>query len=70
MAEIDDLSALKIEREPLNTGGGRWVKWVVLLVFLGGAGAGAWYWFTRERPVEVEVATRHRARRRHVRRRC
>ena len=56
MAEIDDLSALKIERETLNTGGGRWVKWVVLLVFLGGAGGGAWFWFTRERPVEVEVA--------------
>jgi HlyD family secretion protein len=33
------------------------VKWLVLLVFLGGAGAGAWYWFTRERPVEVEVAS-------------
>ncbi len=57
MAEIDDLSALKIEREPLNTGGGRWVKWVVLLVLLGGGGAGAWAWFTRERPIEVEAAT-------------
>ena len=43
MADTDDLSALKIEREPLNTGGGRWVKWVVLLLFLGGAGVGAWY---------------------------
>ena len=57
MADIDDLSALKIEREPLHTSGGRWVKWVVLLVLLGGAGAGAWYWFTRERPIEVEVAS-------------
>ena len=57
MADIDDLSALKIEREPLHTSGGRWVKWVVLLVFLGGAGAGVWYWFTRERPIEVEVAS-------------
>lgn len=55
MADIDDLSALKIEREPLNTGGGRWVKWVVLLVVLGGAGAGGYYFLTRERPVEVEV---------------
>ena len=54
---IDDLSALRIEREPLNTGGGRWVKWVVLLLVLGGAGGGAWYWFKRERPVEVEVVT-------------
>ena len=52
---INDLSALRIEREPLNTGGGRWVKWLVLLLILGGAGGGAWYWFTRERPVEVEV---------------
>ena len=52
---IDDLSALRIEREPLNTGGGRSVKWVVLLLILGGAGGGAWYWLNRERPVEVEV---------------
>lgn len=51
----DDLSALKIEREPLNTGGGRWGKWLFLLVLLGGAGAGAWYWLNRERPIEVEV---------------
>ena len=51
------LSALRIEREPLNTGGGGWVKWVVLLVLLGAAGGGAWYWLNRERPVEVEVAT-------------
>ena len=52
---INDLSALRIEREPLNTGGGRWVKWVVLLLILGGAGGGAWYWLNRERPIEVEV---------------
>jgi len=57
VADIDDLSALKIEREPLNTGGGRWVKWVLLLVVLGAAGAGAYRWFTRERPIEVEVAS-------------
>ncbi len=57
MADMDDLSALKIEREPLRADGGRWVKWAVLLVFLGGVGAGAWYWFTRERPVEVEIAS-------------
>jgi RND family efflux transporter MFP subunit len=36
---------------------GGWVKWVVLLVILGGAGAGAWVWLNRERPVEIEVAT-------------
>jgi RND family efflux transporter MFP subunit len=58
VAEVtDDLSALRIEREPLDAGGGRWVKWVVLLVVLGAAGGGAWFWLTRERPVEVEVAT-------------
>jgi RND family efflux transporter MFP subunit len=57
VADIDDLSALKIEREPLNTGGGRWVKWVLLLVFLGGGGVGAFTWLTRERPIEVEVVT-------------
>jgi len=54
---IDDLSALRIERDPLSTGGGQWVKWVVLLLILGGAGGAAWYWLNRERPVEVEVAT-------------
>jgi RND family efflux transporter MFP subunit len=54
---IDDLSALKIEREPLDTGGGRWVKWVVLLLFLVAAGGGAWYWFNRDRPIQVEVAS-------------
>lgn len=52
---INDLSALRIEREPLNTSGGRWVKWVILLLVLGGAGGGAWYWLNLERPIEVEV---------------
>jgi RND family efflux transporter MFP subunit len=53
----DDLSALRIEREPMRAETGGWVKWLVLLVLLGGAGAGGWTWWTRERPVEVEVAT-------------
>lgn len=53
----DDLSALRIEREPLNTGGGRWGKWVVLVVLVAAAGGGTWYWLTRARPIEVEVAT-------------
>jgi RND family efflux transporter MFP subunit len=57
VTETDDLSALRIEREPLHTGGGRWVKWVVILLCLAAAGGGAWYWLNRERPVEVEVAT-------------
>ena len=53
----DDLSALRIDREPLDAGGRSWGKWIFLLVLLGAAGGGAWYWLTRERPVEVEVAT-------------
>jgi len=57
VTEIDDLSALRIDREPLNTSGGRWGKWVVLLVLVAAAGGGAWYWFNRERPVAVEVAS-------------
>ena len=57
MAEIDDLSALRIDREPLTAGGGRWVKWLVLLVILGAAGGGAWAFMGRERPIEVEVAS-------------
>jgi RND family efflux transporter MFP subunit len=54
---IDDLSALRIERTPMAPPRRGWVKWLVLLVALGGGGAGAWAWFTRPRPIEVEVAT-------------
>jgi RND family efflux transporter MFP subunit len=57
VAEIDDLSALRIEREPLDTRSRGWVKWIVLLVFLALAGGGATYWFKRDRPISVEVAT-------------
>ncbi|MFM8534933.1 MAG: efflux RND transporter periplasmic adaptor subunit [Acidimicrobiia bacterium] len=57
MSNIDDLSALRIEREPLNTTGGGWVKWVVLLVILGAAGGGAWMCLNRERPLDIEVPT-------------
>lgn len=53
----DELAALRIEREPIRTDGGSWVKWIVLLVILGGGGGGAWAWFNREHPIEVEVAT-------------
>ena len=53
----DDLSALRIEREPLRPGSGRWVKWVVLLVLVSASAAGAWFWFNRKRPIEVEVAS-------------
>ncbi len=51
----DDLSALRIEREPLRPRGRRWVKWAVLVVILISVGAGGWYWARRERPLEVEV---------------
>lgn len=54
----DELAALRIERAPMAVEGGRrWVKWVVILLLLGGAGTAAWYWMNRERPIEVEVAT-------------
>ncbi len=59
MSELkDELAALRIDRAPMDAGSGRsWVKWVVLLVVLGGAGYAGWAWFTRERPIEVEVVT-------------
>ena len=57
MAELDDLSALKIEREPLDAHSGGWVKWIVLLLFLAAAGGGAWYFLNRERPIAVEAGT-------------
>ncbi len=54
----DELSALRIERAPMDVAGGRrWVKWVVVVVLLGGGGIAAWSWMNRERPIEVEVAT-------------
>jgi HlyD family secretion protein len=52
----DDLSALRIEREPLDAGGRSWGKWIFLLVLLAAIGGAGWYWLGRERPVEVEVA--------------
>jgi len=53
----DELAALRIEREPLRLGRGRWVTWVVLLVLAVGAAVGAWAWTTRPRPIEVEVVS-------------
>ena len=52
----DDLAALRIEREPIQTGSRRWVGWVVLLVVFAALGAAGWRYATRERPVEVSVA--------------
>jgi RND family efflux transporter MFP subunit len=54
---VDDLSALRIEREPLRTGSRPWAKWLVLLLVLAAAGTGAWFWINRVRPIEVEVST-------------
>jgi RND family efflux transporter MFP subunit len=52
----DDLSALRIERAPLQTNRGRWGRWAVLAVLLAlGAGA-VWWWTNRVVPIEVEVA--------------
>jgi RND family efflux transporter MFP subunit len=54
----DDLAALKIERAPLDVPPSRgWIKWVVLLVVLGGGGYAGWTWWNRPRPAEVEVAS-------------
>ena len=53
---IDDLSALKIERAPLDTGGRRWGRWVALIVLLAGAAGAAYWWVNRVVPLEVEVA--------------
>jgi RND family efflux transporter MFP subunit len=54
---MNELSALRIEREPLRTARRAWVKWIVLLVIVASVGGGAYAWLNRERPVEVEVAT-------------
>jgi RND family efflux transporter MFP subunit len=55
VTDVDDLSALRIEREPLRPARGRWVKSLAVVLLLAAAGSGAWVWFNRERPVEVEV---------------
>jgi RND family efflux transporter MFP subunit len=52
----DDLSALRIERAPLQVNRGRWGRWAVLAVLLALIGGGAWWWTNRVVPVEVEVA--------------
>lgn len=54
---IDDLSALRIERAPLDTARRPWTRWLVWLVVLAAAAGGAWQWTHRVVPLEVEVAT-------------
>jgi RND family efflux transporter MFP subunit len=51
-----DLSALRINREPERRPPGRWVGWVVVVGILAVAGTTAWVWLSRERPTEVEIA--------------
>jgi RND family efflux transporter MFP subunit len=53
----DDLAALRIERRPAPSGGGRWAGWLVVLLAVAGASVAGARWFTRERPIEVEAAT-------------
>ena len=53
----DDLAALRIERAPEARFSFAWVKWVVLLLFVGAGGVAAYAYFTRERPIEVAVAS-------------
>jgi RND family efflux transporter MFP subunit len=55
VADSNDLSALRIEREPLTVKRRAWLKWVVLLVIFASAGVGVYAWLNRERPIEVEV---------------
>ena len=52
----DELSALRIEREP-DRPGRRWVVWLVLLIVAGAGGFAAWRWLVRERPIEVQTVT-------------
>jgi HlyD family secretion protein len=50
----DELAALRIERKP-DRPPRRWVKWLVLVVILGGVGYAGWNYATRVRPIEVET---------------
>ncbi len=53
---IDDLSALRIERPPLDPTRRSWGKWVVAAIVAAGLGAAWWQWSQRIVPIEVEVA--------------
>lgn len=54
---VDDLSALRIERAPLDTSRRPWGKRVAWLAVLALAAGGAWQWTHRVVPIDVEVAT-------------
>lgn len=51
----DELAALKIER-PAESRSRPWLKWTVLLAFLGAVGVAGARYASRPRPVEVETA--------------
>jgi RND family efflux transporter MFP subunit len=53
---IDDLSALRIERPPLDPTRRSWGTWVVAAVVVAGVGGAWWQWSHRVVPIEVEVA--------------
>jgi HlyD family secretion protein len=54
----DDLSALRIEREPIRESNvGRWIVRIGLVILLGTLGAGGYFYATKPRAIEVEVAT-------------
>jgi HlyD family secretion protein len=57
----DDLSALRIEREP-DRPARRWVVWLALLIVAGAGAFASWRWLMRDRPIEVQtVAVSERA---------
>ncbi len=53
---IDDLSALRIERAPLEPAGRGWGKWALFLAVVAALAGGARWWTTRVVPIEIEVA--------------
>ncbi|MEZ5416442.1 MAG: efflux RND transporter periplasmic adaptor subunit [Vicinamibacterales bacterium] len=53
---VDDLSALRIERAPLDTSRRPWGKRIAWLAVLALAAGGAWQWTHRVVPIDVEVA--------------
>ena len=56
MANLDDLSSLKIDHADRAGGGRRWVL-VVALLAVAAIGAAGWYWATSLRAADVKVAT-------------
>jgi len=57
MSELkQDLAALRIERAPERRGVGRWVGWVIVLVFLALGGYWGWKYLSTEKPMTVDVA--------------